>query len=149
MKRLELENRFATVDEQEVLSKYVGWGGIPEAFDSNNTAWTNEYLTLKNLLDSDEYTLARESTLTAFYTPPVVIDAVYKALGQMGFSNGNLLEPSCGIGNFIGMLPASMSESKVYGVEIDKISAAIASSYTKNLLLPLWAMRKLIYQITL
>ena len=92
LKRLESENRFATADEQEVLSKYVGWGGIPEAFDSNNTAWTNEYLILKNLLDSDEYALARESTLTAFYTPPVVIDAVYKALGQMGFSNGNLLE---------------------------------------------------------
>ncbi|MGN8626208.1 DEAD/DEAH box helicase family protein [Bulleidia sp. HCP3S3_F2] len=133
LKRLELENRFATDDEQEVLSKYVGWGGIPEAFDSNNTVWTSEYLILKNLLDSDEYSLARESTLTAFYTPPVVIDAVYKALAQMGFSNGNLLEPSCGIGNFIGMLPDSMAESKVYGVEIDKISAAIAQQlYQKS-----------------
>ena len=133
LKRLETQNRFATADEQEVLSKYVGWSGIHEAFDSNNTAWTNEYLILKDLLDSDEYTLARESTLTAFYTPPVVIDAVYKALGQMGFSNGNLLEPSCGIGNFIGMLPDAMAESKVYGVEIDKTSAAIAKQlYQKS-----------------
>lgn len=133
LKKLEGENRFANDDEQGILSKYVGWGGIPEAFDNNNAAWTNEYLILRNLLDIDEYALARESTLTAFYTPPVVIDAVYKALAQMGFSNGNLLEPSCGIGNFIGMLPDSMSESKVYGVEIDKISAAIAQQlYQKS-----------------
>lgn len=138
LKKLESEDRFATTNEQEILSKYVGWGGIPEAFDENNSSWANEYLTLKNLLDSDEYALARESTLTAFYTPPEVINAVYKAMSQMGFTQGNLLEPSCGIGNFIGMLPDSMNESKIYGVEIDKISASIAQQlYQKSSIAPM------------
>jgi N12 class adenine-specific DNA methylase len=120
------ENRFATPEEQVLLSKYVGWGGIPEAFDADNQSWSLEYHVLKNELSEEEYTSARASTLTAFYTPPVVISAIYKVMENMGFQRGNILEPSCGIGNFIGMLPASMSESRVFGVEIDTISAGIA-----------------------
>ena len=120
------QNRFATPEEQEALSKYVGWGGISEAFDETNKAWETEYLELSTVLTSEEYASARESTLTAFYTPPEVIAAVYKVLEQAGFREGNILEPSCGIGNFIGMLPPSMQESRVYGVEIDPISAGIA-----------------------
>ena len=120
------ENRFATPEEQKVLAQYVGWGGIPETFDENNAAWQSEYNELSQLLSDEEYQSARESTLTAFYTPPVVISAIYKVMEQMGFKNGNILEPSCGIGNFIGMLPQSMQNSRVYGVEIDKISAGIA-----------------------
>lgn len=126
LKECEFENRFATPDEQIVLSKYVGWGGIPEAFDENNSAWSNEFVELYTALSLDEYTAARESTLTAFYTPPTVIQAVYKAMEQMWFREGNILEPSCGIGHFIGMMPDSMSESKIYGVELDSISAGIA-----------------------
>ncbi len=126
LKKCESENRFATPDEQLILSKYVGWGGIPEAFDPDNSSWATEYLELKTVLDADEYASAKESTLTAFYTPPEVVFAVYKALENMGFQQGNLLEPSCGIGHFIGMLPEKMKESKVYGVELDKISAGIA-----------------------
>ena len=133
LKKCESENRFATSDEQLILSKYVGWGGIPEAFDSDNSSWATEYLELKTVLDADEYDSAKESTLTAFYTPPEVISAVYKSLENMGFQQGNLLEPSCGIGHFIGMLPEKMKESKVYGVELDKISASIAQQlYQKN-----------------
>lgn len=120
------KNRYATPDEQKALSKYVGWGGIPEAFDENNTAWTSEYNLLLSTLNSAEYNSARESTLSAFYTPTEVISSMYKVLEQMGFSNGNILEPSCGVGNFIGMLPNNMKNSKVYGVEIDAISANIA-----------------------
>ncbi len=138
LNKLELENRFATSEEQEVLSKYVGWGGIPEAFDERNSSWANEYLELKNILDDEAYVLARESTLTAFYTPPVVIQAIYKAMEQMGFKEGNLLEPSCGIGNFIGMLPESMQNSHVYGVELDHTSAQIAQQlYQKSSIAPL------------
>jgi len=120
------ENRFATPEEQQILAQYVGWGGIPEAFDENNATWKSEYNELSQLLTDEEYQSARESTLTAFYTPPVVISAIYKVMEQMGFKEGNILEPSCGIGNFIGMLPQSMENSRVYGVEIDKISAGIA-----------------------
>ena len=126
LKECEFDNRFATPEEQEILSQYVGWGGIPEAFDENNSSWTNEFIELYTALSPDEYESARASTLTAFYTPPVVISAIYKAMEQMGFKEGNILEPSCGIGNFIGMLPQSMQDSKIYGVEIDKISAGIA-----------------------
>lgn len=126
LKECEFDNRFATPEEQQVLAQYVGWGGIPEAFDENNTAWADEFTELYGLLSPEEYQSARESTLTAFYTPPVVISAIYKAMEQMGFKEGNILEPSCGIGNFIGMLPQSMENSRVYGVEIDKISAGIA-----------------------
>lgn len=120
------QNRFATPEEQVILSKYVGWGGLPEAFDENNSAWETQYLELKTVLTPEEYASAKESTLTAFYTPPVIIQSIYKAMERMGFKEGNILEPSCGIGNFIGMLPQSMQEAKFYGVELDKISAGIA-----------------------
>lgn len=126
LKECEFDNRFATPEEQVILSKYVGWGGIPEAFDERNGAWANEFIELYEALSPEEYERARESTLTAFYTPPTVIKAVYKAMEQMGFSEGNILEPSCGIGHFIGMMPDSMKESKIYGVELDTISAGIA-----------------------
>ena len=126
LKKCQEENRFATPEEQIILSKYVGWGGLSEAFDENNSAWATEYLELFSVLTPEEYASARESTLTAFYTPPEVITAIYKAMEQMGFKEGNLLEPSCGIGNFIGMLPDTMQDSKIYGVELDTISAGIA-----------------------
>ena len=133
LKKCQEENRFATPEEQIVLSKYVGWGGLSEAFDENNSAWATEYLELSSVLTPEEYASARESTLTAFYTPPEVITAIYKAMEQMGFQEGNLLEPSCGIGNFIGMLPDAMQDSKVYGVELDRISAGIAQQlYQKS-----------------
>ena len=126
LKKCQEENRFATPEEQIILSKYVGWGGLSEAFDENNSAWATEYLELSSVLTPEEYASARESTLTAFYTPPEVITAIYKAMEQMGFKEGNLLEPSCGSGNFIGMLPDTMQDSKIYGVELDTISAGIA-----------------------
>ena len=126
LKKCQEENRFATPEEQIILSKYVGWGGLSEAFDENNSAWATEYLELSSVLTAEEYASARESTLTAYYTPPEVITAIYKAMEQMGFKEGNLLEPSCGIGNFIGMLPDTMQDSKIYGVELDTISAGIA-----------------------
>ena len=126
LKKCQEENRFATPEEQIILSKYVGWGGLSEAFDENNSAWATEYLELSSVLTPEEYASARENTLTAFYTPPEVITAIYKAMEQMGFKEGNLLEPSCGIGNFIGMLPDAMQNSKIYGVELDTISAGIA-----------------------
>ena len=133
LKDCQSENRFATSDEQVILSKYVGWGGIPEAFDERAGSWQSEYAMLKNILTPEEYASARESTLTAFYTPPEVSTAIYKVLEQMGFQEGNLLEPSCGIGNFIGMLPKSMENAKVYGVELDTISAGIAQQlYQKS-----------------
>ena len=133
LKRCQGENRFATPDEQKILSRYVGWGGIPEAFDERARAWQTEYAMLKNILTPEEYESARESTLTAFYTPPTVISAVYKAMEQLGFREGNILEPSCGIGHFIGMLPESMKNSKIYGVELDTVSAGIAQQlYQKS-----------------
>lgn len=133
LKECQNEDRFATPEEQIILSKYVGWGGIPEAFDERAGSWQSEYAMLKNILTPEEYAAARESTLTAFYTPPEVITAIYKAMEKMGFKEGNLLEPSCGIGNFIGMLPKSMENAKVYGVELDTISAGIAQQlYQKS-----------------
>ena len=129
LKKLNSEHRLATPTEQVILSQYVGWGGLPQFFEQSNSYY-NE---LKDLLTDSEYTSARESTLTAFYTPPTVISAVYKVLENMNFKNGNLLEPSCGIGNFIGMLPKTMQNSKVYGVELDTISAGIAQQlYQKS-----------------
>lgn len=125
LKKCEEENRFATPQEQEILSKYVGWGGLPQAFDEKDSSWSDEYSILKNLLDEKEYSQARESTLTAFYTPPVVIRSMYKALENMGLKTGNILEPSCGVGNFIGMLPDSLENCKLYGVELDSISGRI------------------------
>ena len=133
LKKCQEENRFATPEEQIILPKYVGWGGIPEVFDERAGSWQTEYAMLKNILTEEEYASARESTLTAFYTPPTVIQAVYKVMEQLGFSEGNILEPSCGIGHFIGMLPDSMKEAKVYGVELDTISAGIAQQlYQKS-----------------
>ena len=126
LKKLEEEGRFAEEGEQEILAGYAGWGGIPEAFDPEENRWSTEYEELKQLLTEAEYTAARESTLTAFYTPKAVTDAVYKVLSRMGFKGGNILEPSCGIGNFMGVLPESMTGSRFYGVELDKISGSIA-----------------------
>ena len=123
---LEGENRIATPEEQQILSEYTGWGGLPDAFDENKDSWAQEYRELSELLTPAEYAAARESTLTAFYTPPVVIKAIYKALENMGFARGNILEPSCGVGNFMGLVPESMSESRFYGVELDSISGRIA-----------------------
>ena len=122
LKQLEAENRPATPEEQEVLAKYVGWGGLADCFDPRH----NNYEGLRSLLTEEEYAAARESTLTAFYTPPVVIRSIYAALGQMGFRQGNVLEPACGVGHFLGMLPEGMAESKVYGVELDDVSGRIA-----------------------
>lgn len=132
LKECEADNRFASPDEQIVLSKYVGWGGIPEAFDEHDSSWTNEYKELVEVLSPDEYAHARESTLTAFFTPPEVINTVYKVMAKLGFKQGNILEPSCGVGNFIGMLPKDMKGSKFYGVELDKISASIAQQLYQN-----------------
>ena len=130
---LEFDNRLATPEEQEILSKYVGFGGLADAFDESKEAWSDEYKELIVTLSPDEYAAARESTLTAFYTPPVVIRAMYDALQNMGFSDGNILEPSCGTGHFIGMLPQSMQNSKFYGVEMDSISGRIAQQlYQKS-----------------
>ena len=128
LKQIETEKRLATREEQEILSRYVGWGGLTDCFDERH----GKYLELKSLLDEDEYAAARASSLTAFYTSPVIIRAMYQALEQMGFRQGNILEPSCGVGNFIGMLPDSMAESKAYGVEIDSISGRIAQQLYQN-----------------
>ena len=124
--KLEDENRLANKEEQEVLSKYVGWGGLPDVFDENKDNWSKEYNELKEILTDDEYKSARASTLTAFYTPPIVINAIYNALKNMGVEQANILEPSCGTGNFLGMLPQEMQSSKLYGVELDSISGKIA-----------------------
>lgn len=133
LKQCEKENRFATPEEQEILSGYVGWGGLAQAFDDKNSSWSSEYLELKSLLDEDEYKSAMESTLTAFYTPPVVVRTMYKVLEQMGMKSANILEPACGTGNFIGMLPDTLSECKLYGIELDKISGKIAQQlYQKS-----------------
>ena len=126
LKNLEQEKRLANESEQVILAQYVGWGGLSDAFDETKSAWHSEYLELKNLLSEEEYKAARESTLTAFYTPQAVITAIYQGLANLGFTNGNILEPSCGVGNFFGMLPESMSASRLYGVELDKISGHIA-----------------------
>lgn len=123
---LELDGRMATAEEQEILSRYVGWGGLPMAFDASNKDWKAEYEELKSLLSPEEYTAARGSTLNAHYTSPAVIHAMYDVLSNLGFSSGNILEPSCGIGNFFGCLPQSMQESKLYGVELDSITGRIA-----------------------
>lgn len=130
---LEFEHRLATPEEQEILSQYVGWGGLADAFDESKENWSEEFKELYATLSPDEYEQARASTLTAHFTPPVVIKAMYKALSNMGFTQGNILEPSCGIGNFMGLIPESMSESKMYGVEIDSITGRIAGQlYQKN-----------------
>ncbi|MBQ6255534.1 MAG: hypothetical protein IJJ60_02995, partial [Clostridia bacterium] len=126
LKKIESENRRTTPEEQDILSRYVGWGGIPQAFDPSNASWDSEFSELAGLLTDEEYELARASTLNAHYTSPTVIKAMYQALEQMGFRTGNILEPSCGIGNFFGLLPDSMQNSKLYGVELDSITGRIA-----------------------
>lgn len=129
---LEKQGRNATKDEQDILSRYVGWGGLADVFDESKSNWANEYLELKSLLSEEEYKSARESTLTSFYTSPVVIESIYKALNNLGFRHGNILEPSCGIGNFFDMLPDEMNNSKMYGVELDSISGRIAKQLYQN-----------------
>ena len=126
LKQIEAEGRQARPDEQEILSRYVGWGGLPQAFDAENASWQKEYQQLKSLLTDEEYAAARGSTLNAHYTSPTVIKAMYDALGKMGFQSGNILEPSCGVGNFFGCLPETMQGSKLYGVELDSITGRIA-----------------------
>lgn len=123
---LEKEGKLATKEEQDVLAKYVGWGGLSEVFDESKSNWSNEYHELKSLLNEEEYNAARESTLTAFYTPPVVIESIYSIIERFGFHHGNILEPACGTGNFLGKLPASMESSKLYGIELDSITGRIA-----------------------
>lgn len=133
LQTLDAEQRQATAEEQEILSRYVGWGGIPQVFDENNAEWSKEYAELQSLLTVDEYKEARASTLNAFYTSPTVIKAMYEALGNMGLSKGNVLEPSCGVGNFMGLVPDSMEKIRMYGVELDSISGRIAQQlYQKN-----------------
>lgn len=133
LKKCENENRYASKEEQEILSKYVGWGGLQDCFDVNKDNWHSEYEELKSLLDEDEYKKARESTLTAFYTPPIVTKAIFKSIQNMGLSKGNILEPACGIGNFMGAVPRSLENCKIYGVELDSISGRIAQQlYQKN-----------------
>lgn len=133
LNRIESENRIAAPDEQEILAQYVGWGGIPQAFDNENAAWANEYAELKELLTPDEYEAARGTVLTAHYTSPTVISAIYKALGNFGFKGGNVLEPAMGIGNFFGVMPEEMrSQSQMHGVELDEISGRIAKQLYPN-----------------
>ncbi len=132
LRKLEDENRLANKEEQKILSQYIGWGGLPDVFDENKVNWTEEYKEIKELLTDEEYKSARASTLTAFYTPPIVISAIYKALQNMGLEQANILEPSCGTGNFLGMLPQELSSSKLYGVEIDNISGKIAQQLYQN-----------------
>ena len=133
LQTLEKEERLATLEEQEILSRYVGWGGIPQAFEENNSSWANEYLELKNTLSPEEYSAARASTLNAFYTSPTVIRSMYETLENMGLKQGNILEPSCGVGNFMGLIPESMSKANMYGVELDPVSGRIAKQlYQKN-----------------
>ena len=133
LQTLEKEERLAAPEEQEILSRYVGWGGIPQAFEESNSSWADEYLELKNTLSPEEYRAARASTLNAFYTSPTVIRSMYEALENMGLKQGNILEPSCGVGNFMGMIPESMSKANMYGVELDPVSGRIAKQlYQKN-----------------
>lgn len=133
LQTLEKEERLATPEEQKILSRYVGWGGIPQAFEESNSSWANEYLELKNTLSSEEYSAARASTLNAFYTSPTVIRSMYEVLENMGLKQGNILEPSCGVGNFMGLIPESMGKANMYGVELDPVSGRIAKQlYQKN-----------------
>lgn len=132
MQAIEAEGRGATPEDQDVLSRYVGWGGVPDAFEPDKAEWANEYAELKSLMTEDEYASAQASTLNAHFTPPTVIKAIYEALGSMGFVSGNILEPSCGTGNFFGCLPESMSASRLYGVELDSVSGRIAKQLYPN-----------------
>lgn len=133
LQEIEFDNRLATPEEQEILSRYVGWGGLPQAFDENNEQWTDEFIELQTLLSPEEYEAARSTTLNAHYTSPTVIKAIYQAVENMGFRTGNVLEPSCGIGNFFGLVPESMKDSKLFGVELDSVTGRIAQQlYQQN-----------------
>ena len=132
LKKCESENRYASPEEQEILSNYVGWGGLPDAFDESKASWSDEYQELKDLLTKDEYAAARESTLNAHYTQPVIIESMYRVLQNLGFKKGNILEPSMGVGNFFGMLPDKLQQSRLYGVELDSISGRIAKLLYPN-----------------
>lgn len=132
LKKVESENRPATPDEQQILSRYVGWGGVPDAFEPEKAGWEKEYQELKAALTLEEYDSAKSSVLNAHYTSPTVIKAIYKAVSSMGFTSGRILEPACGIGNFFGLLPKEMSESKLYGVELDGVSGRIAKLLYPN-----------------
>ena len=132
LKQIESENRHATPEEQEILSKYVGWGGLADAFEDSKENWQKEYAELSVALIPEEYSAARSSTLNAHYTSPTVIKAIYEAVGNMGFQTGNILEPAMGIGNFFGLLPEEMSGSKLYGVELDSITGRIAKQLYPN-----------------
>lgn len=132
LQKIEFKNRVATPEEQEILSQYVGWGGLSQAFDKNNQNWRKEYSELKSLLEEKEYVSARASTLNAHYTLPLLIKAIYEAVKNMGFKSGNIFEPVCGIGNFFGLLPESMKISKLYGVELDNLTGRIAKQLYPN-----------------
>ena len=142
LEKIEGENRIATLEEQEILSQYVGWGGLADAFDESKSAWEGEYQQLKELLSPEEYRLARESTLNAHYTSPVIIRSIYEALDHMGFSKGNILEPSMGIGNFFGMLPETMRESRLYGVELDDVTGRIAKQLYPDAIIQIFGFEK-------
>lgn len=132
LKKCERENRYASSEEQEILSNYVGWGGLPDAFDESKASWSEEYQELKDLLTKEEYAAARESTLNAHYTQPVIIESMYQVIQNLGFEKGNILEPSMGVGNFFGMLPDKLQQSRLYGVELDSISGRIAKLLYPN-----------------
>jgi type I restriction-modification system DNA methylase subunit len=132
LKQIESEHRQATPQEQEILSRYVGWGGLADAFDETKESWQGEYRELQGLLTDVEYASARESVLNAHYTSPTVIKAIYEALERMGFTTGNVLEPACGIGNFFGLVPDSMKDSRLYGIELDSITGRIAKQLYQN-----------------
>lgn len=126
VKSIESEDRLSTADEQEILAQYVGWGGLANSFDESKIDWRDEYQELKSILTDTEYTHARASVLDSYYTSPIVIKAMYQAIENMGYNAGNILEPAMGIGNFMGMLPDSMNDSKLFGVELDSVSGRIA-----------------------
>lgn len=142
LQTLEKEERLATPQEQEILSRYVGWGGIPQAFEENNSSWAEEYLELKNTLSAEEYSAARASTLNAFYTSPTVISSMYEALENMGLKQGNILEPSCGVGNFMGLIPESMNKAKCMVWSLTRFPAGLQGSFTRKIRLPYRDLRK-------
>ena len=144
---LEKQKRYATAKEQEVLARYVGWGGLADVFDDSKSNWSNEYHELKNLLSDEEYSNARESTLTSFYTPSVVVESIYQTLENLGFRYGNILEPACGTGNFMGLLPETLSDSKLYGIELDSITGRIAKQLYPNVNNAVEDLRKPIFLI--
>jgi hypothetical protein len=141
---LELDGQLATPEQQEILSRYVGWGALPQAFDPDNGSWADEFLELQTSLSTEEYESARSTTLTAHYTSPTVIKAIYQAVENLGFKSGNILDPGCGVGNFQGLLPDSMSDSKVYGIEIDPITGRLAQQLYQDIYCKGWMSNPLL-----